>query len=169
MTQHYKKQSDSIPTAWTRSDFSWPASANQAERDRILTYLEERFGLPAELFDDFLLYAKKDTWSLLKKSIWLEQTAGFKVISVGLKSFRRIGGYIKPTTRFIQMFGANAQKSRYELNELELQQIMADEPIDVEWPIEPGYVILLFKNDIIGLGFLSQNRIQPQLPGQKSK
>ena len=88
---------------------------------------------------------------------------------VGLKFFRRIGGYIKPTTRFIQMFGSKAQRSRYELNELELQQIMADEPIDVEWPIEPGYVILLFKNDIIGLGFLSQNRIQPQLPGQKSK
>ncbi|MCX5841101.1 MAG: hypothetical protein NTY16_06570, partial [Deltaproteobacteria bacterium] len=109
------------------------------------------------------------TWSLLKKSIWLEQTAGFKVISVGLKSFRRIGGYIKPTTRFIQMFGANAQKSRYELNELELQQIMADEPIDVEWPIEPGYVILSHQNRIIGLGFFSQNRIQPQLPRQKSK
>ena len=106
---------------------------------------------------------------MLKKSIWLDQTAGFKVISVGLKSFRRIGGYIKPTTRFIQMFGANAQRSRYELNVQELQQIMADEPIDVEWPIDAGYVILTHQSRIIGLGFFSQNRILPQLPRQKTK
>ena len=88
---------------------------------------------------------------------------------VGLKFFRRIGGYIKPTTRFIQMFGSKAQRSRYELNELELQQIMADEPIDVEWLIEPGYVILAHQNRIIGLGFFKQNRILPQLPRQKTK
>jgi NOL1/NOP2/fmu family ribosome biogenesis protein len=164
MTGHYKKQSDSIPTAWTRSDFSWPASANQAERDRIFTYLEERFGIQADLFDNFLLYGKKDIWYLLKKSIWLEQAAGFKAVSVGLKSFRRIGEYIKPTSRFMQMFGLNAQKSRYELSDQELQRIMADEPIDVEWPIDPGYVILAHQSRIIGLGFLNQNRIQPQLP-----
>ena len=136
---------------------------------RIFAYLEERFGLPAELFKNFILYAKKDTWYLLRKSLWVEQAAGLKVVSVGLKSFRRIGGYIKPTSRFIQMFGVHAQKSRYDLNEQEFRQIMADEPIDVQWLIEPGYVILTHQNHIIGLGFFKQNRIQPQLPRQKTK
>jgi NOL1/NOP2/fmu family ribosome biogenesis protein len=131
--------------------------------------LEERFGLKAELFEDLLLFQKKDTWYLLKQSIWLEQAVRFKVGFVGLKSFRHIGGYIKPTTRFMQMFGSKAQRSRYELNEQELQQIMAGEPIDVEWPIDPGYVILAHQSRIIGLGFFSQNRILPQLPRQKSK
>ncbi|RPI74330.1 MAG: hypothetical protein EHM45_19270 [Desulfobacteraceae bacterium] len=131
--------------------------------------MEERFGLPVKLFDDFLLVAKKDSWSLLKKSTWLEPAAGFKTVSIGLKSFRRIGEYIKPTTRFMQVFGVQAQKSRYDLNESELARIMANEPIEVEWPIEPGYVILAHQDHIIGLGFLKFNRIQPQLPRQKTK
>jgi NOL1/NOP2/fmu family ribosome biogenesis protein len=169
MTGNCKKPPDFIRTAQTRSGFSWPASASADERNPIFAYLEERFGLSAALFDDFLLFKKKDAWHLLRKSPWTEIAAEYKIFFIGLKSFHRIGGYIKPTTRFMQMFGSYAQKSRYELTEQELEKIMADEPLAVDLQIDPGYVILAHKGRIIGLGFFTQNKILPKLPRQKSK
>jgi len=61
-----------------------------------LSFLEERFGIAKEVFDDFLLLKKNKSWWLLRQSEDISQASLLKVSTVGLKAFQVIGQYIKP-------------------------------------------------------------------------
>ena len=88
-----------------------------------------------------------------------------KVSKVGLKAFQKVGAYVKPTTRMIQAFGHTATQARVEIDERQLQRLLAGEDLPMDLNVDKGYVILTLGKDLIlGLGFYGQGKVSSQLP-----
>ncbi|MDB9822510.1 hypothetical protein OAC89_02310 [Deltaproteobacteria bacterium] len=155
---------DSIPTGSIRWDSSWPESAEEGDRKRLLSYLEERFGIQQTLFNDFLLFKKKKSWWLIKDSPLIPRSSGLKVWRVGLKAFQEVGSYIKPTTRIIQSFGHKALRAFMDIKEGDLERLAAGEFIPADMEIDNGYIILVMKGRILGLGLLIDGMARSQIP-----
>ena len=91
-----------------------------------------------------------------------------KVAKVGLRAFQRVGGFIKPTTRFIQTFGRFAGKAKFQINMVQLRMLLEGGEIPVDLKLNNGYVILSTEEDrVLGLGFLINGKIRSQLPGKE--
>lgn len=130
-----------------------------------MSYLEDRFGIPEELFDDYLLFKRKQSWLIIRNASQVMLASQLKVLKVGLKAFQRIGVFIKPTTRLIQIFGRAATRARLEIDEKQLSTLLLGEKLSVDLDLSKGYVILsLRENRILGLGFYDNGRVHSQLP-----
>ena len=91
-----------------------------------------------------------------------------KVSKVGLRAFRKVGHFIKPTTRFIQAFGRYATKAIFRMDMRQLKTLITTGEIPVDLELEKGYVILsLEDNVILGLGFYIHGTLRSQLPGNQ--
>jgi len=126
--------------------------------------MDERFGIPVSHFDDYLLFKARQSWSLLRKHHAVTDAVGLKVMKAGLKAFRKVGAFMKPTTRMIQLFGRGAVRARIELDEDRLARLMAGERIRADLSVDNGYVILsLGGNRVLGLGLYINGEIQSQI------
>jgi len=139
--------------------------AREDERHSLFSYLEERFGIPEKLFDDHLFFKKKNSWWLLRRVAHIELASQLKVSKVGIKAFQRVGAFVKPTTRMIQIFGGAANRARLEIDAPQLIKLLAGEALYVDLAVEKGYMILsLGENRILGLGFFINGRVRSQIP-----
>jgi NOL1/NOP2/fmu family ribosome biogenesis protein len=169
MKESYKKQRDSIPISSIPWDSSWPRLLDESEEEALLGYLDERFGIPPEVFEDYFWFKREKTWWMVRASRLIEKASTLKISLVGLRAFTKIGEFIKPTTRMIQVFGKHAVKSRLEVGKNDLRRLLAGETLPIESRQENGYVILSHGGDIIGLGLLLNNLVRSQLPRQYKK
>jgi len=126
--------------------------------------MEKRFGLSQSVFDGYLLFKRQRSWWLLGDSPFLQFASRLKVAGVGLRAFQRVGKFMKPSTRMIQMFGHLATRAIVEIDEAQLQKLASGDPLYVELDIEDGYVILSFEGHILGLGLLIEGKILSQIP-----
>ena len=127
--------------------------------------MENRFGIPGRLFDNYLLFKRKKSWRLLKNIPQDTDVSQLKVTKIGLKAFEKVGAFVKPTTRMIQIFGASATKARVEVDEAQLVRLLAGEELRVDLDLDTGYVILaLRQNRILGLGFFINGRVRALIP-----
>ncbi|MCG6880813.1 MAG: hypothetical protein LJE96_16915 [Deltaproteobacteria bacterium] len=139
--------------------------AGNESRQTILTYLLERFGIPSEVLDGYYLFEGKKGWFILGKSEQVKDGTRLKVSKVGLRAFRKVGHFIKPTTRFIQAFGRHATKGIFHMDLLQLKTLIRIGEIPVDLALEKGYVVLsLEDNVILGLGFYIHGTLRSQLP-----
>ncbi len=126
--------------------------------------MERRFGISEDVFDGYLLFKRRRSWRLLENSPFLQSASQLKVAGVGLKAFQRVGKFVKPTTRMIQMFGHMATRARVEMDEVQLQKLVGGEPLNVQLEVEDGYVILSLEDRVLGLGLLMEGKVYLQLP-----
>ncbi len=139
--------------------------AGSESRQAVSTYIQERFGIPSAVLEEYHLFERKKGWFILKKSEQVEKVAHLKVSKVGLRAFRKVGHFIKPTTRFIQAFGAFASKAVFHVDMPQLRELVLKGEISVDLPLEKGYVILTLGDDkILGLGFYIRGTLRSQLP-----
>lgn len=139
--------------------------AGEDDRHNIFSYIEDRFGIPEALFDDYLLFSTKRSWFLMKRSLHIETASHLKVSKIGLRAFQRVGSFVKPTTRFIQTFGRFASKATIQINMTQLETLLEGGEIPVDLKLDNGYVILSTEEDrVLGLGFLINRKIRSQLP-----
>jgi NOL1/NOP2/fmu family ribosome biogenesis protein len=147
---------------------SWPGLAGNDSRQAVATYLLERFGIPSAILDEYYLFERKRGWFILGKSEQVKNGAHLKVSKVGLRAFRKVGQFIKPTTRFIQAFGRFATKAIFQMDKTQFETLIQKGEIPVDLSLEKGYVILTLKDDVIlGLGFYIHGTIRSQLPGKE--
>jgi NOL1/NOP2/fmu family ribosome biogenesis protein len=144
-------------------DSSWPRFADQDERRLLLSYLEERFGIPEQTFAEFDLFSRRKSWWLLRKTTSVNLPVRLKVNQVGLKAFDKVGKYLKPATRMVQLFGHHATKGVHSLSDSELEILLRAEPVEVESGMEEGFVILRFREQVLGVGLLMQGRITSRI------
>lgn len=123
----------------------------------------ERFGIRKEIFDDYLLFAKKRTFWFLRKSPFLQEVSHLKIKRLGIKAFQEVGSYMKPTTRFIQYFGSHATKSIFLIDDKQLRQLLDGEYLPYNEELENGYLILSYKGEVLGLGLLIKGMVRSQL------
>jgi NOL1/NOP2/fmu family ribosome biogenesis protein len=139
--------------------------ASEDERHSLFSYLEDRFGIPEGLFHDYLLFEKKTSWWLLKSVPQVALASQLKVRKVGLKAFKKVGAFIKPSTRMIQVFGPAATKARLEIDIRQLKRLLAGEEIPLDLDLGKGYIILeLGTNRILGLGLFIDGKVRSQIP-----
>ncbi len=98
----------------------------------------------------------------------MKNGAHLKVSKVGLRAFRKVGQFIKPTTRFIQAFGRFATKNVLQIDMTQFKTLVLNGEIPVDLALDKGYVILTLADDrILGLGFYIHGTIRSQLPGKE--
>ena len=136
----------------------------------MLGYLEERFGIPQRIFDEYLFFRRKNSWQLIKRANYFREASTLKVSKVGLRAFQRVGAFVKPTTRMIQMFGHRATKAVMEIDEKQLAVLLSGERLTADLSMDKGYVILKLKNNrILGLGFFISGVVTSQISRKELK
>ena len=130
----------------------------------MLSYLYERFGIPQDIFDSYLMFTKKRTYWFLNKSSLITEISHLKIKRLGIKAFQEVGSFVKPTTRIVQYFGHYATKAVFNIDENRLKQLLAGEYLPFDEDLENGYVILSLKGQVLGLGLLIKGKVRSQLP-----
>ncbi len=131
----------------------------------MIAFLEERFGIAADTFDDYLLFRRKKSWWLLRRSAHLEQAAKLKIQWAGIKAFHRVGAFIKPTTRMVQCFGHLASRCVVDVSMGELEKLTSGESLPTEQPFDDGYVVVRLDGKVVvGVGLLVKGRLTSQIP-----
>jgi NOL1/NOP2/fmu family ribosome biogenesis protein len=135
------------------------------ERHYLFSYLEDRFGIPEDIFEDYLMFKRKQSWMIFKNVPHIRLASQLKLSKLGMRVFHRVSAFIKPTTRMIQQFGHKSTKARLGINERHLLKLLDGESIPADLDLDDGYVILdLGDRWILGLGLLINGRVQSQLP-----
>lgn len=147
---------------------------------KILEVLEERFGFPKKIFQEYKFLQSKDRIYIISKKL---SSIGLNPITQGYL-FARINKTIKPSTDMIQVFGKYATKNIIELEREEAKKIIQGLDIELDFLSErksavskemiynrnsltDGYVILRYKNYDLGCGLLKEGRIKNQIPKGK--
>jgi NOL1/NOP2/fmu family ribosome biogenesis protein len=136
------------------------------DRQAVVSYLENRFGIPRRRFDAYLLFERGKVIRMLKCTALLEQGANLKIAVAGMKAFHRIRDYIKPTTRFIQVFGKEATRAVIPVREKDMRRLVLGDPLLLREDMENGYVILGMEGRPIGLGLCIDGLVKSQIPKQ---
>ncbi|MFH1933039.1 MAG: hypothetical protein ABIN18_15790 [Pseudomonadota bacterium] len=165
MIQSWKRAQDFTLTESIQWDSSWPELVGDDESHHLFSYLEGRFGIPENVFDDYLMFKRKQSWMIFKNVPHIRLASRLKISKMGMKVFHRVSSFVKPTTRMIQHFGQEATKAKLRINEAQLLKLLAGDSIPVDLDLDDGYVILdLGKRWILGLGLLINGRVRSQLP-----
>jgi len=141
-----------------------PIFVTKAERDEILSYTRERFGIPDEVFTGFsFLKEGKMIW-VVSESKGLEEIFDrLKIMSAGVPLLRLLERW-KPTTVGLQVFGGLATKNVVTLDDETLNLLLKDETICKNFPVEFGYVIVKWKNGVLGCGLYGKEGLKSQIP-----
>jgi len=129
----------------------------------LTSYMETRFGIPRASFDDYLFFEKSKSWWLLIRSAHLQKSASLKISSYGMKAFQKVGQFVKPTTRMIQVFADRATRSVVNISENDLFRLLAGQGVEVAEPIQDGYVILSLGGHALGLGLCIRGWVRSQI------
>jgi len=70
----------------------------------------------------------------------------------------------KPTTSAIQVFGSMATKNVVRLVERDAWEFMAGGTLEISADVEPGYVVVMSGEDILGCGLYSRGKLISQVP-----
>lgn len=130
----------------------------------MLGYLEERFGIPAAVFADYLLLRRGSSIWILSRDERLADLAPLKVDAVGLLFLRRVGTHLKPTTTALQLFGAQARRNVVHLEPVQLRQLYEEGEITGDFQVSPGYVVIKEGELIIGCALYVPGRLLSRFP-----
>jgi NOL1/NOP2/fmu family ribosome biogenesis protein len=138
--------------------------ANPAERDLLLAYLEDRFGIERGEFEGFLFFRKKKSWWICRNTTLLVSVSHLKISRMGMKAFQKVGQFLKPSTRFIQMFGCSATRAALVISEAQLLRILEGKHLPLDLDVDQGYVILrLDEKQVVGLGLYVKGSVRCQI------
>ena len=128
--------------------------------------MRERFGISADIFDNYIMFMKKRSFWFVNKSRLISEISHLKIKRLGIKAFQEVGSFIKPTTRIIQYFGHMATKAVFNIDEKQLKQLIDGEYLPFSDDLDNGYVILSLNGQILGLGLLIKGEVRSQLPSE---
>jgi len=130
----------------------FPQKVSEEEREEVLKYLEERFGIEKTHFDNYEILRGVSNFWLFPKTPYLEKIKSLQVQTVGLLFLRKVSIYLKPTSVFLQRFGHLAKKNILVLPDDVISALKEKNKVEINLDLEPGYVILKDKYWILGCG-----------------
>ena len=154
----------STPTNSIQWDSSWPEWLKGAERNNLLGFLQNRFGIPKSVFTNHHLLRRGPTVWLLSKDDRLTNLTSLPVESVGLPLLRQVQRQLKPTTAALQLLGPHANKNIVSLTLEQLRELVEKKEIKGEFHTSPGYVIVVAETMIIGCALSVPGRLISQFP-----
>jgi hypothetical protein len=137
------------------------------ERKRILDFLEERFGLKRNIFSN-LLFVSNPKGKVFAVNRNVAEFAKENEIACLSLPFVRMNGNIKPTSVMLQFFGNYATKNVIDLEKKEAVEFIKGSDIFLSSSeCSEGYVILKYKDFVLGCGLLKNGKIKNMLPKAK--
>lgn len=138
-------------------------SASSAEKRAVQEVFEERFGVPARVLEEWLIYSTGSVlWGLRDAPRLDEAMAALKIERTGLPLLRKAGKFWKPTTVALQVMGKYISRSCVDMDYPELEQMLAEGGIrGTREDVDQGYVALVGPDGVIGCGLY----LEPQ-PGE---
>jgi NOL1/NOP2/fmu family ribosome biogenesis protein len=141
-----------------------------SDRQRIIEYFRERFGIPEDDFKGYLFFeSNKGIWMVssgFPDREYLQLTTLKRFDFLGIRVLRKINNNrFKPTTYGLQIIGRNATRNFIELDRDELIKLLRNGHIEKEYPsVEDGYVILRYNKRVLGCGLYKKGILEHQFP-----
>jgi len=135
-------------------------------RSFILKYLRDRFGISKRIFSDYSFIVRGEKIWIAFKDVLEKDLEGLNIEAIGLlfgRYFEKQKRF-KPTTNALQIFGRYATKNIVELDEKEKDMYIKGYDLEKKLNLEEGYVIVKFKNDVLGCGLYREGKIKNQIP-----
>jgi len=135
-------------------------------RSFILKYLRDRFGISKRIFSDYSFIVRGEKIWIAFKNVLEKDLEGLNIEAIGLlfgRYFEKQKRF-KPTTNALQIFGRYATKNIVELDEKEKEMYIRGYDLEKKLNLEEGYVIVKFKNDVLGCGLYREGKIKNQIP-----
>jgi len=130
----------------------------------LLQFLQDRFGIPLELFDSYDLYKRSSTVWLLNKDHRLRDLAALRVESVGFLLLRWVQTRLKPTSAALQLLGSHLNKNVVRLTREQLGELVERSVIKGDFADSPGYVAIAINSLVIGCALYVPGRLISQIP-----
>lgn len=146
----------------------------RAEREPVLEFWHEEFGVASETFDGYAFYEKGGRiWAVRSGAV--EALGGEKNLdaleyeSVGLPLLRVGGEHDKPTTDALQRFGGAATRNVAELGAEEARKFVRGETVKTEFDeeedgVDLGYVVARHDGSVLGCGLYFPGELRSQVP-----
>jgi NOL1/NOP2/fmu family ribosome biogenesis protein len=164
MDAECKNAFESTRTESTPWDSSWPEWLSPGEREGVLDYFEQRFGINRSVFHEYQWWKDAHGYGVISGSVHLDGMASMKANKVGMVVLHRIKQYLKPTTSAVQTFGHKAEKNVLEVGRSVLRDLLTNRTMDMTCASDEGYVILRHEGIILGCGLALKDRLMHQLP-----
>ena len=122
-----------------------------------------RFGIAEKAFGGLQFFQKS-------QSIWAISDLDLPRLSyeaLGMRIMNMKSTPWKPTTSALQMFGKYATKNAVYLNHEEAKAFLAGESLIFTSHLEPGYVIVFYRGDVLGCGLYSHEKLVSQVPKER--
>jgi len=164
MTHPSSTAGESTLTSSTRWDSSWPELLEPSERDRVLGFFADRFGMKLFVFAGYEFRKRGSSVWIVRSDPRLSALARLKVRSVGLILLRQVGQYLKPTSAALQLLGIHAGKNVIRLNSEKLEDLVDQGEIRGDFAASPGYVLISLEDLPVGCGLYLPPRLLSRLP-----
>jgi NOL1/NOP2/fmu family ribosome biogenesis protein len=130
----------------------------------------DRFGIPEKAFEGFrLLKGERKIW-VVRDHPELERILNqLKVESAGIPLLRTKISIWKPTTAGLQFFGRHATRNVIELDGEVLRAFLNRESIEGPFSLEPGFVIVRWREKVLGCAVCGKGKLRSQIPGKRGE
>lgn len=145
-----------------------------AEREPVLEFWSDEFGVPSDAFDGYAFYEKGGRiWAVRNGAVEAlggdENLDALEYESVGLPLMRVGGEHDKPTTDALQRFGGEATRNVAELDEEEARAFVRGETVETEFDeeedgVDLGYVVARHDGCVLGCGLYFPGELRSQVP-----
>ena len=133
------------------------------DRSRVVGLWQERFGIPAQVFDGFSFYRRaQNVWAFSDTTL---PKLSYEAIGLRMMNFKEEPW--KPTSCALQFFGRHATKNAVHLNREQSGIFFAGKSQVLEANVEPGYVVVFYNGDVLGCGLYSHGKLISQLPKER--
>lgn len=140
--------------------------ASQSDRREILDYFSNRFGIPNHIFDGLCFVRSGNTaWAVSDHPRLAEILEVLNLETTGVPLLRMKRNLWKPTTAGLQLFGRHASRNTIDLDDSTLQAFLKDGSIQHTASLEPGFVIITWRENLLGCGLYSKGMLRSQIPG----
>jgi len=124
--------------------------------------LRERFGFPEEWLHRLNLQSEQKTVFVSTPEVM--QFNDVNPLRRGLRLCRLFPHSVKPTTFAMQVLGKTATRNRIEVNEEQARKLINDRKIEIDSDAENGFVIVFWRNFVVGVGFYKKPLLKSHIP-----
>jgi NOL1/NOP2/fmu family ribosome biogenesis protein len=122
-----------------------------------------RFGIAEKAFLGLQFFQKA-------QSIWAISNMNLPRLSyeaLGMRIMNMKSMPWKPATSALQVFGRYATKNLTHLNKEQAIVFLAGESLLSSSNLEPGYVVVFYRGDVLGCGLYSHGKLVSQIPKER--
>ena len=142
-----------------------PPREDPEARRELARYLAERFAVPAETLDPYLVVPRgRDLWVLRRPAGADLDLAPLHVVAPGLRALRRTGRGWRPTTGFLRLLDGALRERVVRLTAAAGAALLERRELPAPAGAPRGLVALAIDGRVVGAGFVDEGRLVPELP-----